>query len=111
MFDIGLGEILILGVIALLVFGPEKLPKAAADAGRLVRSLRSMAVGARKDLADSAGIDMSEMGDTLSTLRDLHPRRIASSLLDDTDDVRPSSTARATPPDTGPRAAYDPDAT
>ena len=28
MFDIGIGEIIILGVVGLLVFGPERLPRA-----------------------------------------------------------------------------------
>ena len=37
MFDIGIGEIAILAVIGLLVFGPEKLPKAAADADQARR--------------------------------------------------------------------------
>ena len=60
MFDIGIGEIMILAVLGLLIFGPERLPKAAADAGRLARQLREMASGAKRDLADSAGLDMSE---------------------------------------------------
>ena len=34
MFDIGIGELVALAVIGLLIFGPERLPKAAADAGR-----------------------------------------------------------------------------
>ena len=33
MFDIGIGELVALAVIGLLIFGPERLPKAAADAG------------------------------------------------------------------------------
>ena len=33
-FDIGIGELVALAVIGLLIFGPERLPKAAADAGR-----------------------------------------------------------------------------
>ncbi|MCX6422607.1 MAG: twin-arginine translocase TatA/TatE family subunit [Actinobacteria bacterium] len=36
MFDIGIGEIIVLAILGLVVFGPERLPKAAADAGRLV---------------------------------------------------------------------------
>ena len=83
MFDIGLGEILLLAVVGLLVFGPEKLPKAAADAGRLIRSLREMATGARRDLAESAGLDLSDAQSTLKDIADLHPRRIMAGLVDD----------------------------
>jgi hypothetical protein len=59
---------------------------------------------------------MSEMGETLSTLRDLHPRRLASSLLDDSPDPRADGVGGAAPRtsgsrDSAPRAAFDPDAT
>jgi sec-independent protein translocase protein TatB len=104
MFDIGIGEILLIGALALLVFGPDRLPKAAADAGRWVRNLREMASGARKDLADSAGLDLSDAMDTMRSLQDLHPRRIASNLLSD-DPVEPSN------PKVKPPASMDPDAT
>jgi sec-independent protein translocase protein TatB len=42
MFDIGFLELLICGVIALLVLGPERLPSAARAAGRWVGSARRM---------------------------------------------------------------------
>lgn len=42
MFDIGFIELLICGVIALLVLGPERLPTAARAAGRWVGGARRM---------------------------------------------------------------------
>jgi len=42
MFDIGFLELLICGVIALLVLGPERLPSAARAAGRWIGSARRM---------------------------------------------------------------------
>ncbi|MBS8240263.1 twin-arginine translocase subunit TatB [Marinobacter lipolyticus] len=42
MFDIGFLELLICGVIALLVLGPERLPTAARAAGRWVGGARRM---------------------------------------------------------------------
>ncbi|MBB5319850.1 Sec-independent protein translocase protein TatB [Marinobacter oulmenensis] len=42
MFDIGFLELLICGVIALLVLGPERLPAAARAAGRWVGGARRM---------------------------------------------------------------------
>lgn len=113
MFDIGIGEILLIGVIALFVFGPERLPRAAADAGRWVRQLREMASGARKDLADSAGLDLSDAMDTMRSLQDLHPRRLATNLLSDEPD-RPGSSAGDTatkPAGNATPATMDPDAT
>ena len=42
MFDIGFVELLICGVIALLVLGPERLPTAARAAGRWIGGARRM---------------------------------------------------------------------
>ena len=36
MFEIGFTEMLLVGVVALLVLGPERLPKAASTAGRWI---------------------------------------------------------------------------
>jgi sec-independent protein translocase protein TatB len=42
MFDIGFLELLLVGVVALLVLGPERLPGAARTAGKWVGKARSM---------------------------------------------------------------------
>jgi sec-independent protein translocase protein TatB len=108
MFDIGIGEILILGVVGLLVFGPERLPRAAADAAKWLKQIRSMASGARQDLADSAGLDLSDTVDTVKSLQEFHPRRLAASILkDEADDEEPKAVEKAP----APRPAFDPDAT
>ncbi len=107
MFDIGIGEILIVAVIGLLVFGPERLPRAAADAAKWLKQIKAMASGARQDLADSAGIDLSETIDSVKSLQEFHPRRLAANLLND--DPAPPASTPATPP--AQRPAFDPDAT
>lgn len=111
MFDIGLGEILILGILGLLVFGPERLPRAAADAARTLRNVRAMASNARKDLADSAGVDLSGAQEALRDLQDLHPKRMVSGIFDDTDDDAPTGRSQGRPPADGSAARFDPDAT
>jgi sec-independent protein translocase protein TatB len=109
-FDIGIGELIVLGAIGLLVFGPERLPRAAADAGKWIRQIRQMATNAKKDLADSAGIDLSETMDAVKGLTDLHPRKIATSLM--ADDPEPKAKgAQAAASSDQPRPAFDPDAT
>ncbi|MDA3022758.1 MAG: twin-arginine translocase TatA/TatE family subunit [Actinomycetota bacterium] len=111
MFDIGIGEIMILAVLGLLIFGPERLPKAAADAGRLARQLREMASGAKRDLADSAGLDMSEAMESVRSIGDLHPRKLAAGLFTDDEpaDAKPAKTESDSSPATRP--VFDPDAT
>jgi sec-independent protein translocase protein TatB len=66
-FDIGLGEMFTLGVVALLIFGPERLPEVAVKAAHFVRKMRGAAASARSDLSTSFGADLDE-------LRDLDPR-------------------------------------
>jgi TatA/E family protein of Tat protein translocase len=54
-FDLSLPKLLILAVIALVVFGPNELPKMAAKAGRALRELRKIAEGATSDLREGLG--------------------------------------------------------
>lgn len=89
MFDIGLGEFIALAVIALIVFGPDRLPKAAAQGGRALRQLREMAANARKELGDSAGLDT--ITEEFKSLQELHPKRIISSALDGPAEPTPSA--------------------
>ena len=98
--DIGLGEIIVIVVLALLVFGPDRLPKVAADAARMLRQVRIMAASARKDLVDAAGLeDDGEMAQTVRDIRDLDPRRAMQGLV--TDDPTPTGPAATERPGPG----------
>lgn len=72
MFDIGFGEFLLLGIVGLVILGPDKLPQYAAQAARFIRQLRSQVSEARSSIVEAAAIDK----DTLKDLKDLDPRRI-----------------------------------
>jgi sec-independent protein translocase protein TatB len=69
-FDLSLPKLLVLAVLALVVFGPNELPKIAAQAGRAVRDLRRIADGAKADLREGLGPEFSDFD-----LDDLNPRR------------------------------------
>lgn len=78
-FDLSMTKLLILGVLAMLIFGPDKLPQLARDAGRMLRQFRTFAQQARTDLK-------SELGDTVGDfdITDLNPRNfVRKHLLDD----------------------------
>jgi sec-independent protein translocase protein TatB len=80
-FDLSMWKLMVLGVIALVVFGPERLPQLARDAGRTLRQLRAMAQTARTELK-------AELGDTVGEFdfSDLNPRNfVRKHLLDDLD--------------------------
>ena len=50
MFDIGFWELLVIGVVALLVIGPERLPKVARTAGLWVGRARRFVVSVKADI-------------------------------------------------------------
>jgi sec-independent protein translocase protein TatB len=77
-FELSPFKIIVLGVVALLVFGPERLPAMAAQAGRMLRELRRMAEGAKAELQDSLPSELSDFD-----VRDLNPRHFVRKHLVD----------------------------
>ncbi len=83
MFDVGAPELLVLIVIAVILFGPEKLPEFARKAARLVRYLRNMAGNAQQQLSKELGPGFEDVD-----VRDLNPKTfIQKHLLDDVEPV------------------------
>lgn len=77
--DLGLFEVAVLLILALFIFGPERLPKMAAELGRGLRQLRRMARTARRDLQDGLGPEMRDFDVT-----ELNPRTfVRKNLLED----------------------------
>jgi sec-independent protein translocase protein TatB len=108
-FDVGLGEALLLVVLALIIFGPDQLPKVASQAGRALRQLRAMANSARNDLREGLGPEFADFD-----VADLNPRRfVRKHLLEDLDDLDQAEPIPAEEPllPFGERPPYDPEAT
>jgi sec-independent protein translocase protein TatB len=90
-FDLSLPKLLILAVLALVVFGPNELPKMAAHAGRALRDLRRIAEGAKSDLREGLGPDFADFD-----FEDLNPRRfVTKHLLNDLNEPHPAEAAPA----------------
>ena len=99
MFNVGWAEFLVLVVAGLFVFGPERLPEAAAWLGRTVRQVREYATGAREHLRSELGPEFDELRKPLEDLRGLRgfdPRRtMTRHLFDDFEEppVKPNGYA------------------
>lgn len=78
--NFGFGEIAVLSMLGLVVFGPERLPKAALEAVQIIRKLRSMADSTVKDFKAELPPELADLDP-----RSLHPRRIITDALFDQD--------------------------
>jgi sec-independent protein translocase protein TatB len=83
MFDVGFTEMLLVGLVALLVFGPERLPRVAREAALWIRKARDMASSVKaevdrelqlQDLRESMAKEKREME---RMILDRKPERVA----------------------------------
>ena len=112
-FDhVGVGELAVLLLLGLFVFGPDRLPGMAAEAGKSLRRVRLYVKGMTDDLKSELGPELGEVD-----LASLNPRTFVQKHLfsDDDDDLdpavdRPVSRAGA-PLGQDEPAPWDPDTT
>jgi sec-independent protein translocase protein TatB len=93
-----------LGMLALVIFGPERLPTIARQAGKAVRQFKAMAASATSELKEGLGDDLGDLKD----LRNMDPRRW---LMDDEPAHQPTPARAAPVLPTGARPPYDSEAT
>jgi sec-independent protein translocase protein TatB len=79
LFDLSFVKIAVLAVIAIVVFGPDQLPKMAVQAGRALRDIRRMAENARADLTEHLGPEFRDFD-----INELNPKYfVRKHLLDE----------------------------
>jgi sec-independent protein translocase protein TatB len=77
--NLNVWEIIVLVLLGLFIFGPERLPKVIGDGIRMLRNVRAMARNATSDLSRELGTEVS--------LEDLHPKTfIRKHLLSEEDE-------------------------
>lgn len=119
-FGLTFEKLLLIGLIAVFLIGPDRLPIYSAKLARLIRSLRDMASGAKDRLREEMGPDFDEGEWKKLDPRQYDPRRIVREALVDSAtprsqpvkppraDEAPAAAAQQRP--AGPAAAFDPDA-
>lgn len=126
LFDLNFFKLLVLGVLALIIFGPERLPGMATQAGRLLRELRRMAEGAKSELEENLGPEFTQFSQQFD-IADLNPKHFVrkhvineltgeGALLGGSAEVgngtgRPSQVMQATRLEPGESPPYDAEAT
>lgn len=97
----GFFEWVFLGVLALLIFGPERLPKMAYTAGQMIAKLKREAAGTIDEL--KAAAELEEFSDVA---RDL--RATGADLRRDFDDLNDSIAPKPLKPQSGAMATGEP---
>ncbi|WP_406725633.1 sec-independent translocase [Streptomyces sp. GD-15H] len=75
--DIGPLELVTLIVLAVLVFGPEKLPKVIQDVSRTIRKIRDFSDSAKQDIREELGPEFKDF-----EFEDLNPKTFIRKQLD-----------------------------
>jgi sec-independent protein translocase protein TatB len=108
-FGLTFDKLLIIALIAVFLIGPDRLPGYAAQLGRLARSLRDMANGAKDRMREEMGPDFDEVDWSTLDPRKYDPRRIIREALleDDKAAATAATAAAATAPSRYVESAYD----
>ena len=86
MFDVGFSEVVIIAIIALVILGPERLPKVARTLGFWVGKARRMVADVKSDIdremRESELADFRKLGDEISDVKNEF-QSAASEVTDD----------------------------
>ncbi|MDA2962419.1 MAG: sec-independent translocase [Actinomycetota bacterium] len=98
LFDIGAGELLGLAILAMILVGPERLPKLAVEAAKMMKKLRALSQTATADLKENLGPGFENLQPS-----DLHPKRFVKKQLSNLMEEKPVAKTQR------PQARIDPE--
>ncbi|AWI30811.1 sec-independent translocase [Streptomyces tirandamycinicus] len=81
--DIGALELVTLVVLAVLVFGPDKLPKVIQDVSRFIRKVREFSDNAKHDIRSELGPEFKDF-----EFEDLNPKAFIRKQLTENEDLK-----------------------
>jgi sec-independent protein translocase protein TatB len=92
-FDFGAGEILGLAIIAIILVGPDRLPRLAVDAAKLVKKVRQLANTTTAEIRENLGPGFEDLKPS-----DLHPKTFVkkqiASALEEVDNPKSESKSK-----------------
>jgi sec-independent protein translocase protein TatB len=86
-FGLSFEKLLVIGIIAVFLLGPERLPYYASQLARLVRSMRDFANGAKDRMREEMGPDFDDVDWKKLDPRQYDPRRIIREALVDNEET------------------------
>ena len=85
MFDIGFFELLVIGIVALLVLGPERLPGAMRSTVKSIQSVKRMASGFRQEVEQQ--FKVHELHENLKKAEQQNLKNLSPELQDAVDEL------------------------
>ncbi|MCX2183568.1 sec-independent translocase [Streptomyces sp. SKN60] len=89
--DIGALELVTLVVLAVLIFGPDKLPKVIQDVSRFIRKVREFSDSAKADIRSELGPEFKDF-----EFEDLNPKNFIRKQLAENEDFKELNELRST---------------
>ncbi|MET9623638.1 sec-independent translocase [Streptomyces sp. NPDC006464] len=81
--DLGILELVTLVVLAVLIFGPDKLPKVIQDVSGFIRKIRDFSESAKQDIRTELGPEFKDF-----EFEDLNPKTFLRKQLEGNEDLR-----------------------
>ena len=102
MFDIGFSELVVIGLVALIVIGPERLPRVARTVGHLIGRLQRYVADVKADINREVELDeLRKMRDSVQQAAASIESSVTSGLSKAEEDINRSISADP-PPGSGP---------
>ncbi|GAB3013722.1 Sec-independent protein translocase protein TatB [Bowmanella dokdonensis] len=102
MFDIGFWELLVIGIVALLVLGPERLPGAIRATSRTLSSVRSMASSFKQEVEQQ--LKLQELHENLKKAEQQNLENLSPELKQSVDKLKAAADSVKKPYDKKPAA-------
>src|SRR6478672_347145 len=107
MFDIGFSELLVIGIVALIVIGPQKLPRVARTAGHLLGRLQRYVADVKADINREIELEeLRKMRDSMQQAASDMKSAVDSELTRTADELNRAATGA--PPESASPTATEP---
>ena len=88
-FDIGAGEMVGLAILGLILVGPDRLPKLASDAARIVRKIQKFSQAATHELRENLGPGFEDLQPSDLNPKNFIKKHLAQALDEENDSAQP----------------------